>query len=183
MTSFSFAVQSTCLVVLGSLVVYTVALMRSGRLSAFITVRWIIAETIAIAAVLVWGRLPVIAFTSSLGDRELLVILAVMFFGLITFLMLDSLQRISDHSGQLRRLTQEVALLHERLAATVGTEFEATTPQNFASPLPRKRPGPEPFAITIMVMWIVGCVAVYLVQSAGSLPASVVRLLSAAYLK
>lgn len=183
MTSFSFAVQSTCLVVLGSLLVYTVALMRSGRLSAFITVRWIIAEAAAVLAVLVWGRLPVIGFTSRLGDRELLVILAVLFFGLITFLMLDSLQRISDHSGQLRRLTQEVALLHARLAATAGSDAGARTPEPLASPAPRKRRGPQPFAITVMVMWIVGCVTMYVVQSRGGLPASIVQLLSAAYLQ
>ena len=59
MRSFSFAVERTCLVVLGSLLVYTVALMRRGRLSAFISVRWIIAELAAVGAVMVWGRLPV----------------------------------------------------------------------------------------------------------------------------
>ena len=180
MTSFSFAVQSTCFVVLGSLLVYTVALMRSGRLSALISVRWIIAEMAAIGAVLVWGRLPMIAFTSSLNDRELLVVLAVMFFGLIAFLMLDSLQRISEHNGQLRRLTQEVALLREGLTARTSVESGTMAPACVAPAFDRNRTGPQPLAITIMVMWIVGCIAVYVIQT-ESLPASIVRLLSAAY--
>ena len=50
-----------------------------------------------------------------------------------------------------------------------------------SAPLARQRAGPELLAITIMVIWIVGCVAFYVIQSADGLPASVVRLLSAAY--
>ena len=181
MTSFSFAVQSISLLVLGSLLIYTVALMRSGRLSAFISVRWIIVEAAAIVAVLVWGRLPLIAFTSSLGDRELLVVLAVLFFGMVAFLMLDSLQRISEHDGRLRRLTQELALLRERLAAAGVADPIATVPADVAAVIRRTRMGPGPVAITAIVMWILGCTALYLIQAAGQLPDSVVRLLSASF--
>ena len=181
MTSFSFAVASTSLVVLGSLLVYTIALMRTGRLSALIAVRWIIAETAAIAAVLVWGRLPVIAFTSSLGDRELLVILAVMFFGFVAFLMLDSLQRISEHSGELRRLTQEVALMRQRLDAAAGADAETAVLANAALTPTPYRTTFGPLAITVMVMWIVGCVVVYVLEGADMLPAQVTQLLTAAF--
>lgn len=181
MTSFSFAVESTCLAVLGSLLVYTVALMRSGRLSGSISVRWIIAELAASCAVLAWGRLPVIAFTSSLGDRELMVVLAVIFFGLIAFLMLDSLQRISDQANQLRRLTQEVALLRESVGRRADlADRRVDSHDVIAVPAPEKL-APEPLAITFMVMWIVACIAIYLVQGAGALPAAVSRLLTAAF--
>ncbi len=180
MTSFSFAVESTCLVVLGSLLVYTVALMRSGRLSGFISVRWIIAELAAICAVMVWGRLPVIAFTSSLGDRELMVVLAVIFFGLIAFLMLDSLQRISDQNNQLRRLNQELALLRESVGTRAAIPDRRSDSHDVTVPAPKKL-GPGPLAITAMVMWIVGCIAVYVIQGAGHLPAAVSRLLTAAF--
>ena len=181
MNAFSFAVESTCLVVLGSLFVYTVALIRSGRVSAFIAVRWIIVELVAICAVLIWGRLPLIAFTASLGDRELLVVLAVILFGLIAFLMLDNLQRISDQNSQLRRLNQEVALLRESVATggPIAQRGLACDDMDTA-PVP-KNVAPEPLAVTVMVMWIAACIAVYVIQSNGDLPASVSRLLTAAF--
>lgn len=180
MTSFSFAVESTCLAVLGSLLVYTVALMRSGRLSGFISVRWIIAEVAAMCAVLAWGRLPVIAFTSSLGDRELMVVLAVIFFGLIAFLMLDSLQRISDQNSQLRRLTQELALLRESVGTRAAIAHRRLDEADVVTPA-RGKAAPGPIAVTVMVMWIVACLAFYVIQGAGALPAAVSRLLTAAF--
>lgn len=111
----SFTVQGVCLGVLALLLIYTLWLMRSGRLNAHVTVRWILAESAAFLAVLLWRWLPLFGFTSALGDRELLMVLAVVFFALITFLMLDSLVRISTHTHQIKLLTQEVALLRERV--------------------------------------------------------------------
>lgn len=111
MMSSSFTVQSICLGVLALLFLYTLWLMRSGRLNAHVTVRWILAEGAAFLAVLLWQWLPLIGITSTLGDRELLMVLAVVFFALISFLMLDSLARISTHTHQIKLLTQEVAIL------------------------------------------------------------------------
>ena len=113
MTTFSFTVQAVCFVVLALLFAYTLWLMRSGRLSAHVTVRWILAEGAAFLAVLLWHWLPLFSYTSTLGDRELLVVLAVIFFAFITFLILDCLVRISTHSRQIKLLTQELALLRE----------------------------------------------------------------------
>ncbi|MBK7422044.1 MAG: DUF2304 domain-containing protein [Propionivibrio sp.] len=114
MMASSFTVQSVCLGVLALLLVYTLWLMRSGRLNAHVTVRWILAEGAALLAVTLWQWLPLFGFTSTLGDRELLMILAVVFFALIAFLILDSLVRISTHTHQIKLLTQELALLRER---------------------------------------------------------------------
>ena len=111
MMSSSFAVQGICLGVLALLVLYTLWLMRSGRLNAHVTVRWILAEGAAFLAVLLWQWLPLIGITSTMGDRELLMVLAVVFFALISFLMLDSLARISTHTHQIKLLTQEIAIL------------------------------------------------------------------------
>lgn len=115
MMSSSFTVLGICLGVLAILLAYTLWLMRSGRLNAHVTVRWILAEGAAFLAVSLWQWLPLFGFTSTLGDRELLMVLAVVFFALIAFLMLDSLVRISTHTHQIKLLTQEVALLRERL--------------------------------------------------------------------
>jgi Uncharacterized conserved protein (DUF2304) len=113
MMSSSFTVLGICLGVLALLFAYTLWLMRSGRLNAHVTVRWILAEGAAFVAVSLWQWLPLFGFTSTLGDRELLMILAVVFFALIAFLMLDSLVRISTHTHQIKLLTQELALLRE----------------------------------------------------------------------
>lgn len=113
MMSSSFTVQGICLGVLALLFIYTLWLMRSGRLNAHVTVRWILAEGAAFLAVLLWQWLPLFGFTSTLGDRELLMVLAVVFFALIAFLMLDSLVRISTHTHQIKLLTQEVAMLRD----------------------------------------------------------------------
>lgn len=125
MSSFSTAVQGASLLSLAGLLLYTFWLMRAGRLSAHLTVRWMLAEGVAILGVVVWSWLPFFSFTSGLNDRELLVVLAVLLFVLIAFLMLDSLARISTHTHQIKRLTQEVALL--RAASAGGQDPPAAT--------------------------------------------------------
>lgn len=115
MMSSSLTVQGICLSVLALLIIYTLWLMRSERLDAHVTVRWVLAEGAAFIAILSWQWLPLFGFTSALGDRELLMILAVIFFALIAFLMLDSLARISTHTHQVKLLTQEIALLREHI--------------------------------------------------------------------
>ena len=115
MMSSSVTVSGVCLILLLLLIFYTLWLMRSGRLSAHVTVRWMLAEGLALAAVLLWRWLPLVGFTSGLGDRELLMILAVVFFSLIAFLMLDCLARISTHTHHIKLLAQELALLRERV--------------------------------------------------------------------
>lgn len=113
MTTFSFTVQSICFGALALLFGFTLWLMRTGRLNVHVTVRWVLAESAAILAVLLWRWLPLFSVTSTLGDRELLVILAVVFFVFIAFLILDCLVRISTHTHQIKLLTQELALLRE----------------------------------------------------------------------
>lgn len=113
MTTFSFTVQSVCLGGLALLFGYTLWLMRTGRINAQVTVRWVLVEIAVIFAVLLWRWLPLFSITSTLGDRELLVILAVVLFVFIVFLILDCLVRISTHTHQIKLLTQELALLRE----------------------------------------------------------------------
>lgn len=128
MTRFSWGIQTVCLGALGALLVYTLALVRVGRLTARVTVSWILADLIAIAAILLWGRLPLLAYTSALTDRELLLVLAVLSFSYLAYLMLDSLQRISAQSAQIARLAQQIALMQEAAGA--------------AGDPPRHAPGP-----------------------------------------
>jgi len=117
-------VQSICLGLLAVLGVYTLWLMRTGRLNAHVTVRWLLAEGATFLSVLLWQWLPLFGVTSTLGDRELLMVLAVVFFALIAFLMLDCLVRISTHSHQVKLLTQELALLREQVEFSKGNFSE-----------------------------------------------------------
>ena len=115
MMSTSFTVQGICLGLIGMLCIYTLWLMRTGQLNAHVTVRWLLAEGTAFLALLLWQWMPLFGFTSTLGDRELLMVLAVVFFALIAFLILDCLVRISTHTHQVKLLTQELALLRQQV--------------------------------------------------------------------
>jgi hypothetical protein len=158
--------------------------MRSGRLDAHVTVRWILAECAAILAVLLWGRLPFITYTSVLGDRELLVVLAVIFFGLVAFLMLDCLARISTHTYQIKRLTQELALLREstRKQSNSALLRDDLAPQrnDIASGGERKR---DAMRDALLAIWIVACICIYLLQIKGLYPSFLVRFFTANYLQ
>ena len=195
MTRFSWGVQLVCLGALGALLVYTLALVRVGRLTARVTVSWILADLIAIAAILLWGRLPVIAYTSALGDRELLLVLAVLFFTYVAYLMLDSLQRISAQSAQIARLAQQMALMQEA-ATAAGRRDAGDSPgarPASAGPLPAAttaRPrgeaaepghGPGPAGQIVIAAWIVLCFATYLYQEYGHFPLWLHNLLVANY--
>ena len=116
MTTLSLInVTSVSVLLLCGVAVYTFWLLRSERLSAHVAVRWVLAECVAMMAVVLWQWLPLFRYTSAMGDRELLMVLAVIFFVLVTFLMLDSLVRISTQSAQIKRLAQEIALLREQV--------------------------------------------------------------------
>ena len=112
---FSPSVLALCLFALFALTLYTFLLLRAGKLTPHITLRWLLTEGVAIVAVILWGRLPFISMTSMLNDRELLVVLAVIFFSLFIFLILESQKYISKHTNQIRRLSQEIALLRAQL--------------------------------------------------------------------
>lgn len=130
MNAFSPDAHLIGLSLLAGLVVYTVWLLRSGRLSPHMAVRWILAEGAACAALALWPKLPFFRVTSAMDDRELLILVAIVFFVLVSFLMLDSLSRLSTQSAQIKRLTQELALLREQC------ERMSTFPSQLGRPLP-----------------------------------------------
>ncbi len=93
--------------------VYTVHLVRAGRISAHLAVSWVATELLLLV-VLAVDNLR--SFTKTiLGDGgapySLLLIGALW----VIFLMLESLSRISVQANKLKNLTQEHALLQERL--------------------------------------------------------------------
>ncbi len=92
---------------------YTIHLVRSGRISAHLAVTWIATELLLM---LVMGISSLRSFTRTvLGDEGApysLILLGVLW---VIFLMLESLSRISLLTGKLKSLTQEHALLKERV--------------------------------------------------------------------
>jgi hypothetical protein len=135
MTPFSGEVQLVCLVALVALLLYTLWLARYGGLNAHVTVRWVIVQIAAILCVLLWRWLPFFEFTSTLQDRQLLLLITVIFFAFTAFLVLDTLVRISRHTEQIKKLTQEVAIQRVRID---GIASEQTAPSNSTPPNIRK---------------------------------------------
>jgi hypothetical protein len=186
MTSFSLIVRGICVGVLSLLVFYTLFLLRSGRLNAHISVRWLLAECTAIFMVLLWGVLPLISYTSALNDREMLVILAVIFFGLISFLILDSLVRISTHTRQIKVLTQELALLRGNIDTSgivklshMPIEKSHSVNQNINEK--QNNHHVKGFKQVLLALWIVCCLGIYLLQMYPSYPVFLQKFFTAKY--
>jgi hypothetical protein len=93
--------------------VYTIHLVRSGRISAHLAVSWIAAELLL---VVVMGVGHIRSLTKSvLGDEGAPYSLFLIGVLWIIFLMLESLARISLLTNKLKNISQEHALLKERM--------------------------------------------------------------------
>lgn len=92
---------------------YTIHLVRSGRISAHLALSWIATELIMML-VLAIGSLR--SFTREIlgedGAPYSLILLGALW---VIFLMLESLSRISLQTNKLKNITQEHALLKERI--------------------------------------------------------------------
>jgi len=191
---FLIDVRSVSVAILCGLVAYTLWLLRSERLSAHIAVRWVLAECAAVAAFLLWQWLPLFRYTSAMGDRELLMVLTVIFFVLVIFLMLDSLVCISTQNAQIKRLAQEVALLREQVESAqpqVEPPAGASQSSQLSDEPTRSDESTRSHWTTVMPRiveaglsaWLVVCVGIFVWQLQPSFPAAFSRLLSAQYLK
>jgi hypothetical protein len=183
-TSFSLSVQLTCLVMLILLLIYSLMLLRFGRLNAHITVRWVLAECAAILAVILWGKLPIITFTSKMEDRELLVILAVVIFSLVAFFTLDCLTRISSQHRQIVIITQELALLRERVEANASTSNPSLKEESLiakGAPADTRSENTNFLRNSLLSIYIILCIGFYLFEMHPSFPALLTHFLSANY--
>ena len=195
MTTLSLIeVKFVSVALLCGLVAYTLWLLRSERLSAHIGVRWVLAECAAVAAFLLWQWLPLYRYTSAMGDRELLMVLAVIFFVLVTFLMLNSLVRISTQNAQIKQLAQEIALLREQVESEQPQVESLNGPSPSLSRSNERTRSDEPvrsqgsplmprIVEAGLSAWLVVCVGLFVWQLQPSFPAALSRLLTAEYLK
>lgn len=92
---------------------YTLHLVRSGRISAHLAVSWVATELLMLL-VLAFGSLRSLTI-EVLGDEGAPYSLFLLGALWVIFLMLESLSRISLQTNKLKSLTQEHALLKERV--------------------------------------------------------------------
>ena len=115
MSTFAGDIQIVCLGTLTLLLIYTLWLSRYRGLDGHLAVRWLLIQGTALLTILFWRWLPFFSVTSSLQDRELLLMITVGLFAFGIFLMLDLLVRSSRQSAQIKTLTQELAIQRERI--------------------------------------------------------------------
>jgi hypothetical protein len=115
MSQFQNDIQIVCLGSLGLLILYTLWLSRYRGLNGHLAVRWLLLQGMALLTVMFWQWLPLFSTTSSMQDRELLLMVTVVMFAFVVFLMLDLLVRASRQSTEIKRLTQELAIQRERI--------------------------------------------------------------------
>src|SRR4051812_34271303 len=95
------------------LIVYTLHLVRSDRLSAHLAISWIVAE-LGLLAVIASDRL-VSMLQGYFGEESTLFGALMLGAAWMVFLMLDNLVRISSLGLKLTQAIQELALLRQRL--------------------------------------------------------------------
>jgi len=125
MSTFAGDIQVVCLGTLTLLIIYTLWLSRYRGLDGHLAVRWLLIQGGALLTIMFWRWLPLFSVTSSLQDRELLLMVTVLLFAFVIFLALDLLVRNSRQSAQIKRLTQELAIQRERIDRLVHTRVAA----------------------------------------------------------
>lgn len=160
MSSFVGHIQIVCLATLALLIVYTLWLSRYRELDGHLTVRWLLIQVTALLTIAFWRWLPFFTVTSTLQERELLLMITVLQFAFVVFLMLDLLVRSSRQSMQIKRLTQEVAIQRTRIDAIAPEPGVSGTPQGDRTPTVPSRVAREKLskAAILASLWIVFCI-------------------------
>lgn len=185
MSQFQTDIQIVCLGTLGLLILYTLWLSRYRGLNSHLAVRWLLVQGTALLTIVFWQWLPLFTATSSMQDRELLLMVTVVMFAFVVFLMLDLLVRASRHSTEIKRLTQELAIQRERIDRLAPVEKSAENPG--FPPSPEVRPTGKPGRATIACIWIAACVGFFLAETfiydSDVYPKALRKFFTAAYLE
>lgn len=186
MSSFAGDIQIVCLGTLALLALYTLSLARYRGLDGHLTVRWLLTLGAAFLTIVFWRWLPFFSITSSLQERELLLMVTVLMFAFVIFLMLDLLVRSSRQSGQIKRLTQELAIQRARLDAIAPEKSYVEQPSVAIGPS-QDKVGKTGKASIVASLWILLCIGFSVFENFGynspSYPLFLKTFLSAAYLE
>jgi hypothetical protein len=187
MTSFAGDIQIVCLGALTLLVLYTLWLSRYRGLDGHLTVRWLLLEGAAWLTIIFWRWLPFFSVTSSLQDRELLLMVTVLLFAFVIFLMLDLLVRSSRQSAQIKRLTQELAIQRARIDAIAPEQMLPDGPAPVAAVEARRTARTMSKVQILACIWIMLCIGFSIFDTfeygRPAYPSSFMRILSATYLQ
>jgi hypothetical protein len=187
MSTFARDIQVVCLGTLTLLIIYTLWLSRYRGLNGHLAVRWLLIQGGALLTIMFWRWLPLFSVTSSLQDRELLLMVTVLLFAFVIFLILDLLVRNSRQSAQIKRLTQELAIQRERIDTLVGPPAPEAM-QDIPEPeLPQRGADGMPRGAVLACLWILVCVGFFVVEIMGykspSYPSVLKAFLTADYLQ
>ena len=174
MTSFNTALQIATLVSIGSLFGYTQWLMRTGRLSAHLTIRWLLAEGAAFLAMFFWSMLPLFSLEPRLDGREQLVILVLILCIFIAFLILDGQARTAAHTHEIRLLTEEIARLRTTMIdrdrpPTAVAPTTSMFGRLMAAAKGKRQRQPISWPTVAGSVWIGGCIAFYILEMQSGL--------------
>ena len=186
MSTFAADIQIVCLGSLSLLIVYTLWLSRYRGLDGHLTVRWLLLLGGALLTIIFWRWLPFFNLTSSLQERELLLMITVLLFAFVVFLMLDLLVRNSRQAAQIKRLTQELAIQRARIDSIAPEEKPEG--HGAVSRAPRVTAGGKTSTAAVWAsIWIMLSVGFYFFDSFGyqsrAYPSSFKKFFSANYLE
>ncbi len=108
-----FPVRIIALIFLGLIFIYTLFLIRVGKLSATLIVSWIMTEILLIIIVAIKPISDLII--SWFGIQNLYIMITFFIVGWIILLMLNTLTRVSDLTNKIRLVVQENAMLRQRV--------------------------------------------------------------------
>lgn len=110
-TQISFRIIALLFLIL--ILCYTLFLIRVGKISAHLSISWILTEIILIIVVAIK---PIgDFFIIFLGENNFFAVVLILIIGWIISLMLNTLTRVSDLTNKVRSVIQENAMLRERV--------------------------------------------------------------------
>lgn len=108
-----FSIRLVAILIIIAILIYTLNLIRSKKLSIHLAISWIVVELMLLVAT------SITAFTNKLvallGETNFYSLVFLFIIGWIVLLMLDTLKRVSDIMGKTVTLTQENGLLREKI--------------------------------------------------------------------
>lgn len=110
---FYLSFRFIALIFLGIIFLYTLLLIRSSKLSATLSVSWVMTEIILIIIMAIKPLGDIVM--GKIGEKNLYVVISFFIVGWIILLMLNTLTRVSDLTNKVRSVIQENAILRERV--------------------------------------------------------------------
>jgi len=167
MSTFAGDIQVVCLGTLTLLIIYTLWLSRYRGLDGHLAVRWLLIQGGALLTIMFWRWLPLFSVTSSLQDRELLLMVTVLLFAFVIFLALDLWVQHPPQSAENKRLTQELAIQRERIDRLVHTQAPEAVGDIPEPELPRHGANRMSRGAVLACLWIILCVGFFMAEIMG----------------